>query len=72
MMSSLPHEENHGLTMRRLKQVLIPRCIALNPSGKIVIDDDDLKHIDKVISYVHRHRARGPSKMGGLQCTLQM
>ncbi len=25
-------------------------------------DDDDLKHMRKVISYVHRHQAQGPSK----------
>ena len=25
-------------------------------------DEDDLKHMGKVISYVHRHSAQGPSK----------
>ena len=41
-------------------------------SGRIIVDllqkdeddydDNDLKHMRKVISYVHRHSAQGPSK----------
>jgi len=41
-------------------------------SGRIIVellqkkedeyDEDDLKHMSKVISYVHRHKAQGPSK----------
>lgn len=41
-------------------------------SGRIIVellqkdedeyDEDDLKHMRKVISYVHRHSAQGPTK----------
>ncbi len=38
------------------------RIVELLQKGDSEYDEDDISHMRKVVGYVHRHRAQGPSK----------